>query len=401
MARFLFGRRLSVALLLGIFAPALQARDLRIPLPARSETTPVQRLNQEGVDAVRKRQYGKANELFYKAYLYDPEDPFTLNNLGYMAELGGEADRALTFYDLASRQMTDAVIDRSSSTKLEGKSFRDEIAGINDPAMRVSRANVAAVRLLSKGRNTEAEALLEDALTIDPHNAFTLNNLGVAKEAEGDLESALKYYTDAAKTRSSKPVVVTFNRVWRGKAVSEVAADSARAVQKRLHTETIQERAARLNFRGVEAINRNDRETAVEDFRAAYSLDPGSAFSLNNLGYSAEVSGDAETAQFFYQKAREAQGARAKVGLATGQSAEGMPLFQVAGANDQKVATRMAEEVEARRRQPGPVVLKHRDNTPVIEPASQSAPAPEKVAPPAPDSNLPASLPNGAQPQNP
>jgi hypothetical protein len=36
------------------------------------------------------------------------------------------------------------------------------------------------------------------------------------------------------------------------------------------------------------------------------------------------VSGDPETAQFFYQKTREAQGPAAKVGLATGLSAEGM-----------------------------------------------------------------------------
>jgi Flp pilus assembly protein TadD len=401
MARLLSAKRLSVFLLLGIVVPAMRAGDLRIPLPVRSQVTPVQRLNQEGVDAVRKRQYSKANELFYKAYLYDPDDPFTLNNLGYMAELSGEADRAQTFYDLASRQMTDAVIDRASSPKLEGKSFRDEIAGISDPAMRVSRANVAAVRLLSQGRTTEAEALLEEALPIDPRNAFTLNNLGVAKEAEGDLESALNCYTDAANTRSSRPVVVTFNRVWRGKPVSEVAADSARAVQKRLHSETTQERAARLNFRGVEAINRNDRQGAAEDFRAAYSLDPSSAFSLNNLGYSAETSGDPETAQFFYEKARQAQGAGVKVGLASGQSAEGMPLFQVASANDQKVATRMAEEAEARRQRAGRVVLKHRDNTPVVEPAPPAEPASENVSQPAPDNNSPASPPNGSQPPNP
>src|SRR5271165_6183004 len=365
MARFLLGKGLSVALLLGILVPAMRAGNLAIPLPTRSHLTPVQRLNREGVDAVRKRQYGKANELFYKAYLYDPGDPFTLNNLGYMAELNGEADRAQTFYDLASRQITDAVIDRASSTKLEGKSFRAEIAGLNDPTMQVSRANVAAVRLLSKGRTAEAEALLEEALTIDPHNAFTLNNLGVAKEAEGDLESALKYYANAANTQSAGAVVVTFNRAWRGKPVSEVAADSARHVQERIHNETPKERAVRLSFRGVEAMNRNDRQAAAEDFRAAYSLDPSNAFSLNNLGYSAEVSGDPETAEFFYQKAREAQGAGTRVDLATGRSAEGMPLSEVSGVNDRKVAARMAEEAEARRRQPGPVVLKHRDNSPV------------------------------------
>src|SRR5487761_2369281 len=56
---------------------------LRITIPRHSVLTPVQRLNREGVDAVNKRQYERAAVLFYKAYLYDPVDPFTLNNLGY------------------------------------------------------------------------------------------------------------------------------------------------------------------------------------------------------------------------------------------------------------------------------------------------------------------------------
>jgi len=41
------------------------------------------------VDAVRKRNYEKAESLFYKAYLLVPDDPFTLNNLGYISELKG------------------------------------------------------------------------------------------------------------------------------------------------------------------------------------------------------------------------------------------------------------------------------------------------------------------------
>ena len=405
-----FEKQLTLWFALVLLAPVLHARDLKIPLPSRSHVTPVQRLNQEGVDAVHKHQYKKANQLFYKAYLYDPDDPFTLNNLGYMAELNGEADRAQNFYDLASRQMTDADIDRARLKKLEGKSFQDEVAGLNDPSMRASRANVAAVRLLSQGKSAEAEALLQQALTSDPGNPFTLNNLGVVKETQGDLESALKYYTEAENIHSSRPVVVTFNRTWRGKAVSEVAADSARQIQERIHNETAQQRAARLNFRGVQAINRNDWRTAAEDFRGAYSLDPGDAFSLNNLGYASEMSGDQETAQFYYEKARQAQGAGAKVDLASGQSAEGMPLAQVSGANDQKVATRMAEEAEAGRRQPGLIQLKHRDNTPVIEPTEPAAPAASETAPPvspaaapaiAPADGTPASSPSSAPSPNP
>ncbi|MGA8149636.1 MAG: tetratricopeptide repeat protein [Terriglobales bacterium] len=368
------GRQLLLIAVFAIFAQTVHADDLKIRLPKRSKPTPVQRLNQEGVDAVCKHHYERANALFYKAYLYDPDDPFTLNNLGYMAELNGQVDRAVHFYELASQQTTDAVIDRASSKKLKGESVRDEVASIHDQPMQISRANVGAVHLLSQRRDLEAEALLQSALAADPHNAFTLNNLGVAKESEGDLEAAMKYYKQAADMHSSQPVVVTFNRAWRGKSVSDMAAESARELEERIHAKGAQEQAIILNLHGVAAINRNDWQAANQNFRAAYALDPNNAFSLNNLGYVSEVAGDPETAQFFYQKARQAQGADAHVGLATRQSAEGMTLFEVSGDNDQKLAGKIGQEAEARRQQPGPVELKRRDNSPVIEPLQPASP---------------------------
>ena len=90
------------------------AGDLKINLPKGSHFTPVQRLNREGVEAIRKHAYEKAETLFYKAYLLDPDDPFTLNNLGYIAELQGQVDRAQRFYQLAGQQASDAVIERAS-----------------------------------------------------------------------------------------------------------------------------------------------------------------------------------------------------------------------------------------------------------------------------------------------
>jgi hypothetical protein len=42
--------------------------------------------------------------LFYKAYLCDLADPFTLNNLGFISELRGELECAKQFYTLATMQ---------------------------------------------------------------------------------------------------------------------------------------------------------------------------------------------------------------------------------------------------------------------------------------------------------
>jgi hypothetical protein len=106
----------------------------------------------------------------------------------------------------------------------------------------------------------------------------------------------------------------------------------------------------------------------------AYQLDPECEFSLNNVGYLAEMNGDLETAQVFYERARLARLANARVGLATRQSVEGSKLFQVANESNQNVGAKMEQQTEARRRQTGPIILKRRDGTPVDETPDDSQP---------------------------
>lgn len=130
------------------------------------------------------------------------------------------------------------------------------------------------------------------------------------------------------------------------------------------------------NLRGVYAANENDPATAKEDFLRAYSLDPRSAFSLNNRGYVAEMNGDLESAQFFYQKAQQAQGSNARVGLATASSAEGQPLFRVATGSNAKVDTALAQYSEQRHMQQGPIELTPRGGASIGNPPQQPQPAP-------------------------
>ena len=380
-------KRLSLVIAVAILAAWIPlnawAGDITLKLPKRSQLTPVQRLNREGVEAIQKQQFEKAEALFYQAYLFDPADPFTLYNLGYVSELKGQLDRAQKLYGLASEQATDAVIDRTSAKQLEGKSMRDAFGNLKDAPMQVNRMNIEAIRLLSQGRALEAKSTLQQALALDPRSPFTLNNMGVAMESRGDYDEALKYYKAAAQSGSSEPAIVTVNRTWRGKPVSEMAARNAKELQERMQNEsTAQARAALLNVRGVSATNHNDLQAARQDFLKAYSLDPNSAFSLNNVGYVAEMDGDLETAEFFYERARKAQDANARIGLATRRSAEGMNLVAVAADSDEKVNGKMVDEDQARRQHPGPVELKHRDNTPVVEPAPDAPQSPVASQPP-------------------
>jgi Flp pilus assembly protein TadD len=354
------------------FGLCAHAHDLTLTLPKRSHITVVQRLNREGVEAVRKHSYEKAEKLFYQAYLIDPDDPFTLNNLGYVSELQGQVDRAQNFYALAAKQPTDAVIDLATSKRVEGRSMTEALA-IPDGTLKVNHDNVEAVRLLSKGLAPEADLLLQRTLKTDPQNVFTLNNLGVAKEMEGESQEALKYYDAAAASRSDAAVVVTINQAWRGKPVVEMATQNALKLRTRLEKQQNNEvTLAELNFRGVSAINRNDLKAADRDFRSAYALDPNNAFALNNIGYLAEIQGDQETAEFFYAKAREVAGANTKVGLATRRTAEGLPLSQVAKDSDSRVEAVVSQEREALRRQHAPIGLRRRDNTLVEEPSNPS-----------------------------
>ena len=372
----------AVAILATLGLQQAWARDgVTIKIPRRSELTPVQRLNREGVAAVKKHQYEKAEELFYKAYLYDPADPFTLNNLGYIAEMQGQLDRAQKFYELASKQGCDADIDVSNVTALEGKPMKTALESLQYLPMNVNRMNVDAMRLLSQGRGFEAVALLQQGLALDSRNPFTLNNLGVAEEATGDYESALRYYIAAAGTHSTDPVARTPDRTWRGKSVSEMARASAERLEQAESGNHAQENAAMFNLRGVFAVNENNWEKARQDFLQAYALDPSSAFSLNNRGYVAEMDGDPETAQFFYEKALRAGDASARVGLSSDRTAEGKSLLSVATDSDGKMGAELDKYSEERHRQTGPIQLIPREGTPALGAETTPEQGPSSSAP--------------------
>src|SRR6202140_3845897 len=126
----------------GVVAQGAQASDKewKITIPKRSKLTPVQRLNREGVEAVRKHNYKKAEQLFYKAYLFDPDDPFTLNNLGYVSELQGQIDRAQRYYELAAKENnSETVIALASTRNLEGHKLSDVTSSYGNLELRVNR----------------------------------------------------------------------------------------------------------------------------------------------------------------------------------------------------------------------------------------------------------------------
>lgn len=341
------------------------AQDLRVPLPKKSKYTPAQQLNRDGVKALQKHDIEKAKRLFYKAYLVDPNDPFTLNNLGYVAELEGDLDRAQRYYDLAEANTSEAIIDRSTEKQLEGTTVA-KVAGKHlGDQMKVNQLNTEAARLLNQDRAPEADLVLQRALKIDPNNPFTLNNLGYAQEKEGALEEAIESYQRAANTRSRERIVVTANKDWRGKAISEVAQQNADNVGVELaRAGDLDARVARLNLQGVSAMNRNDRKTARADFLEAYKLEPGNSFTLNNMGYLAELDGDKEMARSYYEQAQDAERNRAKVAVATRAEVEGREMRNVAQDSTAMMESSIEAKAQVRRSTGTRPALRTRESPP-------------------------------------
>jgi Flp pilus assembly protein TadD len=389
------------------------AGDLRVNIPQRSIATPTQKLNRDGVAELKRGHKAKAKRLFYKAYLLDPQDPFTLNNLGYMAELEGDADRALRYYALASRDQSDAIIDRSSEANLKGKTLSDAFRQVQDSDQKVSKINEQAIVLLEAGKVFEARNLLKRAIAENPRDPFLLNNLGYAMEGVGDLEGALRYYSAAAAEHSTKQVVVTPRAKWRGRPISEVAADNANAVSEQLAKgEGPEAASARLNLRGVAALNDNRPEDARQFFLKAYQIDAQNAFTLNNLGYVAEMTGDRESAEMYYDAARDGEGLKDRVTYSTRTDAEGQRIGQLADENQLDVEATLKAVQEVKRRAGKPIELKTRASgssspesaTPVPSigvqpPALPALPAPD--ADTRKDSNPPEGPPSSKQPAPP
>ena len=248
-----------------------------------------------------------------------------------------------------------------------------------------------AIVLLRDGHVFEAKNLLQSALPRHPNDPFLLNNLGYAMENVGDVEGALRCYSEAASLHSTKRVVVTPRVKWRGRPVSEVARENAVAMSEQIaRGEGVDATTARLNLRGVAALNVNNPSVAKGFFSQAYQQDARNAFTLNNLGYIAELAGDRESAEMYYEAARAGRDAKAKVSYSTRRDAEGQKIDKLADDNQLDVEATLKAVQEMKRREQRPIELKRRDAVPEnseqestpVPPIGVQAPALPALPPP-------------------
>ena len=230
---------------------------------------------------------------------------------------------------------------------------------------------------MRQGRIFEAKSVLQTALPRHSQDPFLLNNLGFAMESVGDLEGALHYYSAAASLHSNKTIVVTPRDKWRGKPISQIAEANARTISEQIaRGEGTEAATARLNLRGVAALNDNHPSEARQLFLQAYQQDPSNSFTLNNLGYITELQGDVESAQEYYEAARSGTDANGRVTYSTRPDAEGQKMFRLANNNQSEVQTTLQTMQTARRQGQQPIELIHRDE------GTGNAELPAKPVPP-------------------
>ena len=79
----------------------------------------------------------------------------------------------------------------------------------NNPASRnpeVLALNHKAIDMQAQGQHAEAEALLRQALSLEPSNFFTLYSLGVSRSAQTDSPGALVFFNQACEASPQQPL---------------------------------------------------------------------------------------------------------------------------------------------------------------------------------------------------
>jgi len=172
------------------------------------------KLNQRGLDHLRRKEYDQAIASFREALQVQAEYPDALDNLGKALEATGKDAEAIAEFDKAIKIAPDnaaAHADKGMALFHEGKyeeaaaSYRLAIEHHKDFS---EAQNGLGASLLHLGKNDEAIAAFRSSVTSNPQNADALGNLGAALLSENKAEEALPFLRRARSLRPDSPDVL-------------------------------------------------------------------------------------------------------------------------------------------------------------------------------------------------
>jgi eukaryotic-like serine/threonine-protein kinase len=130
------------------------------------------------------------------------------------------------------------------------------------------------------------------ALAIRPETAVVHNNLGTVLYAQGDRESAVREFREAARLDNR----LCMPRANLGVVLDELGDRAGAAQEIREAMRLNPGQAAAHRGLGLLLAERGDRAGAAREFREALRLDPGSAATHDNLGSTLDGAGDLRAA---------------------------------------------------------------------------------------------------------
>jgi tetratricopeptide (TPR) repeat protein len=217
----------------------------------------VNHMDVEAMDLLEQNRGFEAVALLQAALKLDAQNPFTLNDLGVADEQIGDYDSAMKCYEAAAGSRSKEAVVVTLDSAWRGKPVSEMAAAsegrLEDRLRKMGGAQERAILFTLRGVSAmnanNVAAAKEDflhAYSLDPGNAFSMNNRGFVAEMDGDLETAEFFYGKARRAEDSNARVgLATQHNAEGKKLAAVATGSDQLVDGQLdrfsqqrHTET-------------------------------------------------------------------------------------------------------------------------------------------------------------------
>ena len=214
----------------------------------------VNRANLQAMQLLQKDQVLDAEEQLQKALKVDPNNPFTLNNLGLLQEKKGDLEGAFNSYQAASRRNSQEPAIITPDRALRGHAIT-EVSERNAQRIqrrlpeqdkvenKTARLNFLGVSAINRNDFANARHYFEQAAGLDAKDGFALNNMGYVSEMDGDQETADMYYQKAQTAERSGAHVTAATRLnVLGLKLNQLAQDNDKKVNAVIDTKRKEKR---------------------------------------------------------------------------------------------------------------------------------------------------------------